>query len=473
MTTLSVLAILWRRRLTFVLTFVATLGAAAAVTFSLDKVYSTTAYIAVSLQRETTSDFEATQAIETITKTFAELLQNRNTAERVSQRLAFPTSTDEMLDSTEISAVPETQLIAITASADAAERAQVIANTYAGTFIAEARELTRLSGISGNATLAAAAPSRPSPVRPQPVLYLVIGAVIAAVAGGAAALLHHRLDQRLQIEESDTEVLGLPVLARIPRRPSAEIAGLARGDAPGGRKGRGVAESFRLLFVNLAFANLGERPATIAVVSSTPQEGKSTCSVSIARAATERGLATLLIDADLRRPSLTEKLGGDVEHRHGGLSSLLVRPTMSLDEVIVDVAVDGRSMGLMPSGPVPPNPAALLGSTRLLEVHERAQRAYELVVYDTPPLSVGADASLLASTAEGVILVVDHRNTRRTEMMQAVEQLRRAGANILGVVVNRAPNVRSGAYGYYDAPAGDPMSSLPPDSVLEADERRA
>ena len=186
MTTLSVLPILWRRRLTFLLTFIATLGAAAAVTFSLEKVYSTTAYIAVSLQRETTSDFEATQAIETITKTFAELLQNRNTAERVSQRLPFPTSTDEMLDSTEISVVPETQLIAITASADAPERAQVIANTYAGTFIFEARELTRLSGVAGNATLAAAAPSKPSPVRPQPALYLVIGAVTPAVAGGAA-----------------------------------------------------------------------------------------------------------------------------------------------------------------------------------------------------------------------------------------------------------------------------------------------
>ncbi|MDQ3608079.1 MAG: polysaccharide biosynthesis tyrosine autokinase [Actinomycetota bacterium] len=473
MTTPSVLPILWRRRLTLVLTFIATLGAAAAVTFSLENVYSSTGYIAVSLQRETSSDFEATQAIETITKTFAELLQSRNTAERVSQRLPFPASTDEMLASTEIFVVPDTQLIAITASADASERAQVIANTYAGTFIVEARELTRLNGISGNATLAAAAPNEPSPVRPQPLLYLVIGAVIAAVAGAAAALLHHRLDQRLEIGERDTEVLGLPVLARIPRRPSREIAGLVRGNAPGGRGDRGVAESFRLLFVNLSFANLGERPATIAVVSSTSQEGKSTCSVSIARAATELGLATLLVDADLRRPSLTEKLGGDVEHRQGGLSSLLVRSTMSLDEGIVDVPVEGRSMGLMPSGPVPPNPAALLGSARLLEVHRRAQRAYELVVYDTPPLSVGADASVIASTAEGVILVIDHRNTRRPEMVQAIEQLRRTRANILGVVVNRAPNVRSSAYDYYDTPAGDALPLLPPDPVLEAGERRA
>jgi capsular exopolysaccharide synthesis family protein len=473
LTTQSVLPVLWRRRLTFVLTFIATLGATAAVTFSLEKVYSTTAYIAVSLQRETSSDFEATQAIETITKTFAELLQSRNTAERVSQRLPFPSSTDGTLGSTDISVVPDTQLIAITASANAAERAQVIANTYAGTFIIEARELTRLNGISGNATLAAAAPSKPSPVRPQPVLYLMIGAIIAAVAGAAAALLHHRLDQRLDIDERDMEVLGLPILARIPRRPSAEIAGLLRGNAPEGRRGHGVAEAFRLLFVNLSFANLGERPATIAVVSSTSQEGKSTCSVSIARAATELGLATLLVDADLRRPSLTEKLGGDVEHRYGGLSNLLVRSAMSLTEGLVDVPVGGGSMTLMPSGPVPPNPAALLASDRLLEVHQRVQRAYELVVYDTPPLSVGADASLVASAAEGVILVMDHRNTRRTEVAQSLEQLRRARANILGVVVNRAPNVRSSAYDYYDAAAADSMPKPPPEAVLEGRESRA
>jgi capsular exopolysaccharide synthesis family protein len=116
---------------------------------------------------------------------------------------------------------------------------------------------------------------------------------------------------------------------------------------------------------------------------------------------------------------------------------------------------------LLPAGPVPPNPAALLGSQGLREFDDEARERYDLVIYDTPPLSVAADASLIAAITEGVVLVVDGRRTRRKVAAQAVAQLQRARANILGVVVNR---VDAGPYtsGYYAA--GPPLP--------EADEPR-
>ena len=101
------------------------------------------------------------------------------------------------------------------------------------------------------------------------------------------------------------------------------------------------------------------------------------------------------------------------------------------------LAVADSSMDLLPAGPLPPNPAALLGSEALTNFDAAARGRYELVLYDTPPLSVAADASLIASVVEGVVLVVDGRRTQRRLAEQAVEQLRRSRATIFGVVVNR------------------------------------
>ena len=125
----------------------------------------------------------------------------------------------------------------------------------------------------------------------------------------------------------------------------------------------------------------------------------------------------------------------------------------SMGEAVWPIA--DSSMDLLPAGPLPPNPAALLGPEALTEFDREARARYELVVYDTPPLSVAADASLIASVVEGVVLVVDARRTERRLAEQAIDQLRRAQVTILGVVVNR---VDPGPYtsGYYAAvPADD------------------
>ena len=120
---------------------------------------------------------------------------------------------------------------------------------------------------------------------------------------------------------------------------------------------------------------------------------------------------------------------------------------------VKDVAVplDLSSLVLIAAGPLPPNPSALLASDSMGAVAEQAKESYELTIFDTPPLSVGADASLIASVVEGVILVIDVTKARRAGAVQAVDQLRRAQGNVLGVILNRVPS--SGASSYYLEPS--------------------
>jgi capsular exopolysaccharide synthesis family protein len=179
-------------------------------------------------------------------------------------------------------------------------------------------------------------------------------------------------------------------------------------------------------------------------VSASEEEGKSTCTLSIGRAAAELGVEVLVVEADMRRPGLLAKLPGGHQRSSQGLATALLRTDVPLTDHVV--GVPDSTLEVMPCGPIPPNPAALLGGDRLTDFHRRAASQYELVVYDTPPLSAGVDAALVSSAAESVVLVVDATKTRRTRVLQAVEQLRRSHANVLGVVVNRAADAVDSYY---------------------------
>jgi len=446
--------ILWRRRWAFVLTSLLVLAGAAAVTYALPKVYSTPAFLLVSSSRAATNDYEATQANQVLTKTYAELLQTRNVADAVAPALPYRTTGAAVEAAVEIAPVSGTQLIRIDAEGSTGARAQTLANTYARVFAGQSARLGGPSLRNGRVALAQPAPRPAEPSRPQPKLYLVVGAFLGALAGVAVALLRERFDQRLRIAPSTTEVFGLPILARVPKQRGVATV-LTAHDGSYSRSH--VSEAIRLLLANLTFANLGSRPSSLAVVSSTPSEGKSTVSLSIARAALEAGVEAVVVDADLRRPSLAATLSPDDAAGHAGLSSVLVNPEGQAGR---DLALS--SLGVFPnvilSGPLPPNPTSLLGAGGLDVLNERLVKRFELVIYDTPPVSVGADASLVAAVCEGIVIVVDVSKTRRDALLRAVDQLRRAESNILGLVLNRVSDAMV-EYGDYGVRETRPASS--------------
>lgn len=442
--TSDLLAVLWRRRWIALAAFAAVLLGVGIVTASLPKVYETTAYMLVNPDEPGSSDFEQTEISQALVTTYAELVKAQNLANEVSERLGS-SYTEDPSDHISVEGVPESQLLTLTGEAESPRLAQQLTNTYTEVFQQRIRELSRANAASGRASIAEPATLPESPVRPRPKLYLAIGAVLAALAAVGVALLAQRFDRRLHVGDDMTEVLGLPIIGRVPYGTTGSVERLLAGELPNDRESRAAAEAFRLLLANLTFANMGERPRTVAIVSSDEQEGKSTTALSLGRAAGELETHTLLVEADLRRPSLSAKSGGWVSG-HVGFSSLLVHRS-SLAEAAW--ALPGANVDLLPAGPLPPNPAALLGSHALREFDAVAKERYSLVVYDTPPLSVSADASLVAAITDGVVLVVDARRTKRRPATQAVDQLRRAHANILGVVVNR-DSAQYGS-GYYTA----------------------
>lgn len=432
----EILKIIWRRRLSAFATVLLMMLGAAAVTYSLPKVYKTSALLWVGPKTAPTDDFTASQTTQVLITSYSEVLQTRNVADAVAAQLPLGMRGTEVQNAVQISPVTQSNLIEVGAEASSPARAQLIANTYARVFVQ--RVAGRLAP-AARVNVAATAPRVSSPARPRPKLYLAIAAVLAIFAGVAIALLRERLDQRLRIEPSSTEVLGLPILARIPRLSSSMLEEILVDDGHSAR-GHRLTEGFRLLLANLAFSFGGRQPKTISVVSAGKEEGKSTCTVSMGRAAMEAGLNVLLVDADLRRPVLSQMLSepGRDEPK-AGLSDLLVaRNSNGLRSAVVPVS--GTVLSLLPAGLLPPNPPALLGSPALSSVEKQAASLFDLTIFDNAPVLVGADASLVSAELEAVILVVDVKKTRRNEALQAIDQLRRAEANLVGVVVNRAPD---------------------------------
>ncbi|MFN2608060.1 MAG: polysaccharide biosynthesis tyrosine autokinase [Acidimicrobiales bacterium] len=463
----QVLAILWRRRAPLVFVFLLVLGATAAVTALLPRVYSTSSYLWVTSSRQGGSDFEATQTNQVLSKTYAELLQTPGVAGEVAARLPFRMSRQEVEGAVAVAPVTQSQLIRVSADASSPRRAQVLADTYASVFLDRVGRLgaDNPEGVTSRIFRAEGAdlPSKPS--RPRPFLYMLVGLFLALFAGVLSALAWHRLDQRLEVDSSTTELEGLPILARLPNVPGLTMRQLLEPPDDASRAAR-LLDACRLLLVNLIFVNNGQRPRSLVLVSPGEGEGKSMCCISVAAAAAERGVDVVVVDGDLRRPSVTSSLHRPPGPSGVGFSSLLTRQApVALPDTLV--RLPGSTVQLIPSGPVPPNPAALLAGEELEGFERRTRNRFELVVFDSPPVSVGADASLLAATAEGTVLVVDARRTGRNALVQTVDQLRRANANVLGIVLNRTPDTSRTGYYYRsqvpssadeaapDAPAGD------------------
>jgi polysaccharide biosynthesis transport protein len=439
----QLLATVWRRRISFVTTFVVVMAGVAIVTFSLPKVYTATSYLLISSLKSTGGAFESQQISQVDTQTVAELLQTRNAANTVASYMPYPIGAAALQSKVSVSPVTQTELVLITAHESSPLRAQQLANTYANAFSQQAAAAITSVKVS----VAAPAARNPSPSSPRPKLYLLIGAILALLAATGVVALRQRLDQRLQIEDFATELLGVPILARVPDRRDSRRAFLPDARERATPTGVGFVEGFRMLFANLTFVGLGERPSTIAIVSASEQEGKSTVCAAIAQTAAEMMGSVLLVDGDLRRPSLSQQLGSGVGSP--GLSSFLAGDRHETEDVSALVHKSAETgLCLVGAGPPPPNPSSLLGLPSLESFVQSAKSEYGLVIFDTPPVNVGADSSLIASHTDGAILVVDARTSRRASVEWALQQLRRAHVNVLGVILNRATDAIAAPYHY-------------------------
>jgi capsular exopolysaccharide synthesis family protein len=202
-----------------------------------------------------------------------------------------------------------------------------------------------------------------------------------------------------------------------------------------------AAEAYRTLRTNVQFSSLDQSLRTMLVTSAGPSEGKSTVLANLAITIAESGRRVIAADCDLRRPVL---------HALFGLSDRPGLTTMILEEDLLPLQpTNVPNLRLLASGPLPPNPAELLASERMVRVIDRLAQEADLLLFDSPPLAAVSDAAVLAARVDGVLMVVDAGRTRRDTARQAKEQLERVGARLLGVVLNNVKPERK-LYEYHE-----------------------
>lgn len=204
-----------------------------------------------------------------------------------------------------------------------------------------------------------------------------------------------------------------------------------------------VSEEFRTVTTNIKFAIIGNKDKTISITSANPSEGKSFFSSNLAVTFANQNERVLLIDADLRRPTVHRTF---MVSNKFGLSNLL-SDDLDSSEVIQHTNV--KNLDVITSGPVPPNPAELIGSSTFKKLLADLNSKYDRIIVDTPPVNAATDASLIASICYGTILVVPQGIADKNSFEHAIQQLQQVHAKILGFVMNRSEMKKSSGYGGY------------------------
>lgn len=205
-----------------------------------------------------------------------------------------------------------------------------------------------------------------------------------------------------------------------------------------------AAEAFRTLRTNIQFSSLDSDVKSIVVTSSAPSEGKSTVMVNLAITMAQTGKKVIIVDCDLRRPTVNKKL--DLPNMEGLVNVLIQEKTA--EECILPTNIP--NLFALTSGPVPPNPAELLGSKKMKNLISTLGESFDIILIDAPPVIAVTDAQILSTISQGVLLIASYGSTEKQGLIKAKELLDKVGAKILGVVINKVPEkAESYYYGKY------------------------
>ncbi|MDR5691572.1 polysaccharide biosynthesis tyrosine autokinase [Agromyces indicus] len=422
------------------------IGAGAAYSIVTTPKFSSSAKVFVSTSNGTT--VTELQQGNTFTqqrvKTYADLVTTPIVLLPVIDQLSLDLTGEQLAEQVTATAPLDTTLIEITVTdvdpALAAEIATAVSESL--TEVVESIEASQTpegeptSPVRLTLVQHAAVPQ--APVSPNVPLNVALGGLVGLALGIGLAVLRETLDTRIRNERDVELVTETPIIGGIVFDPKANERPLIVHADPQSPR----AESFRTLRTNLYFLDADRTNRAFVVTSSVESEGKSTTTANLAIALADAGARVLLVDADLRRPKQADYLGleGAV-----GLSDVLIGRA-DLQDVVQRW---GRnSMFVLPAGAIPPNPSELLGSTAMVELIAEANRSFDVVLFDCPPLLPVTDAAILARNVGGTIVVVAAGRTHRGQLKGAMAALANVDAPVSGVVITMLPTKGPDAYGY-------------------------
>lgn len=355
--------------------------------------------------------------------------------------LGLTMSPEELADRVTANTDLNTVLINISVSDNSPVQAAAIAHAVADSLISAVDKLEKprnggVSPISLSVTKPAVAAALPS--APNTRLSLLLGLIGGFGAGIGAGVLRSSMDSRIRGEADLRNATDVALLGGIAFDQGAAKRPLLTQTAHQSPR----AESFRQLRTNLQFANVSGRAKSVLVTSSLPGEGKSTTATNLAISLAQAGQTVCLVDADLRRPMVSEYLGLD---RNAGLTTALVGHA-DVNDLLQGWGTDG--LYVLTSGQIPPNPSELLGSAEMKNLIERLEEVFDTVVIDAPPLLPVTDAAVLSQHVGGVVLIAGAQKVKQHDLQKALTTLQLVGATIFGIVLNQLSTKGPDAYSY-------------------------
>lgn len=397
-------------------------------------------------------------AAENLVNSYIIILQTQETMEMVIEHGDLDRTVPELLNMISAGAVNSTQVLeVVVTSADPTEAARI---AEAISVVLPERIADIILGTSAKVVDTVQVPTDPS--SPSYVKNTVLGFLIGMLLCVGVITLQEILDIRIRSEEDIAEVCSYPMLVTVP-----DMTALSKGGAYGGKQTKkngkygkvhqptligpdiafSAAEAYKLLRTKLqfSFADADEGGCRVIGVSSAlAGEGKSLTSANLAYTLSELGKKVLLIDCDMRLPTLAKKMGLQGQR---GLSAYLAGQH-KLDELIQYCGIKGheKDFHVITAGQVPPNPVELLGSRKMVHALQMLRKYYDYVILDFPPVGEVSDAVTVSREMDGILLVVHQNHCDRVVLTDAVSQFEFVGAKILGVIYNGAAD-RPGKYG--------------------------